>query len=123
MIEKPCKSCGGQGRARREKTLSVNIPQGVEDGTRIRLAGEGEVGLRGASAGDLYIFITVTPHSIFQRDGANIFCRVPISITTAALGGTIVVPSVDVTRARVTVPAGTQSAHQFRPRSQPHPPA
>ncbi|MFL5265798.1 MAG: molecular chaperone DnaJ [Stellaceae bacterium] len=117
VIEKPCKSCGGQGRARREKTLSVNIPQGVEDGTRIRLAGEGEVGLRGASAGDLYIFITVTPHSIFQRDGANIFCRVPISITTAALGGTIEVPSVDGTRARVTVPAGTQSAHQFRLRA------
>jgi molecular chaperone DnaJ len=117
VIETPCKTCGGQGRARREKTLSVNIPQGVEDGTRIRLAGEGEVGLRGASAGDLYIFITVTPHSIFQRDGANIFCRVPISITTAALGGTIEVPSVDGTRARVTVPAGTQSAHQFRLRA------
>jgi molecular chaperone DnaJ len=117
VIETPCKTCGGQGRARREKTLSVNIPQGVEDGTRIRLAGEGEVGLRGASAGDLYIFITVTPHSIFQRDGANIFCRVPIPITTAALGGTIEVPSVDGTRARVTVPAGTQSAHQFRLRA------
>jgi molecular chaperone DnaJ len=117
VIETPCKTCGGQGRARREKTLSVNIPQGVEDGTRIRLAGEGEVGLRGASAGDLYIFITVTPHSIFQRDGANIFCRVPISITTAALGGTIEVPSVDGTRARVTVPAGTQSGHQFRLRA------
>jgi molecular chaperone DnaJ len=117
VIETPCKTCGGQGRARREKTLSVNIPQGVEDGTRIRLAGEGEVGLRGASAGDLYIFITVTPHSIFQRDGANIFCRVPIPITTAALGGTIEVPSVDGTRARVTVPAGTQSGHQFRLRA------
>ncbi len=117
VIETPCKTCGGQGRARREKTLSVNIPQGVEDGTRIRLAGEGEVGLRGASAGDLYIFITIASHSIFQRDGANVFCRVPISITTAALGGTIEVPSVDGTRARVTVPAGTQSSHQFRLRS------
>jgi molecular chaperone DnaJ len=117
VIETPCKTCGGQGRARREKTLSVNIPPGVEDGTRIRLAGEGEVGLRGASAGDLYIFITIAPHRIFQRDSANVFCRVPISITTAALGGTIEVPTVDGTRARVTVPAGTQSGHQFRLRS------
>src|SRR3954451_1176171 len=117
VIETPCKTCGGQGRTRREKTLSVNIPSGVEDGTRIRLAGEGEVGLRGASAGDLYIFITIGAHRIFQRDGANVFCRVPISIATAALGGTIEVPTVDGTRARVTVPAGTQSGHQFRLRS------
>jgi molecular chaperone DnaJ len=117
VIDNPCKPCGGQGRSRREKTLSVNIPAGVEDGTRIRLAGEGEVGVRGASAGDLYIFITVTPHRIFQRDGANVFCRVPISITTAALGGTIEVPSVDGSRARVTVPAGTQSGRQFRLKS------
>jgi molecular chaperone DnaJ len=117
VIDNPCKPCGGQGRTRREKTLSVNIPAGVEDGTRIRLAGEGEVGVRGASAGDLYIFITVAPHRIFQRDGANVFCRVPISITTAALGGTIEVPSVDGGRARVTVPAGTQSGRQFRLKS------
>jgi len=114
VIDKPCRACAGQGRTRREKTLSVNIPTGVEDGTRIRLAGEGEAGVRGAPAGDLYIFITVIPHRIFQRDGANIYCRVPISITTAALGGSIEVPSVDGTRARVTVPAGTQSGHQFR---------
>jgi molecular chaperone DnaJ len=114
VIEKPCRSCAGQGRARREKTLSVNIPPGVEDGTRIRLAGEGEIGVRGAAAGDLYIFISIAPHQIFQREGANIFCRVPISITTAALGGSIEVPSVDGARARVTVPAGTQSGRQFR---------
>ena len=114
VIDNPCKACGGQGRARREKTLSVNIPAGVEDGTRIRLGGEGEAGVRGALAGDLYMFISVTPHRIFQRDGANIYCRVPIPITTAALGGTIEVPSVDGSRARVTVPAGTQSGHQFR---------
>jgi molecular chaperone DnaJ len=113
-IDKPCKSCGGQGRVRREKTLSVNIPPGVEDGTRIRLAGEGEVGLRGAHPGDLYIFVSITPHAIFQRDGANIFCRVPIPFTTAALGGTIEVPTVEGSRTRVTVPAGTQSGHQFR---------
>jgi molecular chaperone DnaJ len=117
IIEKPCKGCGGQGRVRREKTLSVNIPAGVEDGTRIRLAGEGEVGVHGAAPGDLYIFISIGPHSIFQRDGANIFCRVPIPFTTAALGGAIEVPTVEGSRTRITVPAGTQSGHQFRLRS------
>ncbi|HYM71346.1 MAG TPA: molecular chaperone DnaJ [Stellaceae bacterium] len=114
VIEKPCRSCGGQGRVRREKTLSVNIPPGVEDGTRIRLAGEGEVGLHGAQAGDLYIFISISQHSLFQRDGANIYCRVPIPFTTAALGGAIEVPTVEGNRTRVTVPAGTQSGHRFR---------
>lgn len=114
VIDNPCRACGGQGRTRREKTLSVNIPAGVEDGIRIRLAGEGEVGVRGAGAGDLFIFITVATHRIFQRNGANIHCRVPIPITTAALGGTIEVPSIDGSRARVTVPPGTQSGHQFR---------
>ncbi len=114
VIEKPCRPCGGQGRIRREKTLSVNIPPGVEDGTRIRLAGEGEVGMRGAPPGDLYIFVAIAQHAIFQRDGANIFCRVPIPFTTAALGGAIEVPTVEGSRTRVTVPAGTQSGHQFR---------
>ena len=114
VIEKPCRSCGGQGRVRREKTLSVSIPPGVEDGTRIRLAGEGEVGLHGASAGDLYIFISISQHAIFQRDGANIYCRVPIPFTTAALGGSIEVPTVEGSRTRVTVPSGTQSGHRFR---------
>src|SRR5438045_5841512 len=113
-IDKPCRACGGQGRVRREKTLSVNIPPGVEDGTRIRLAGEGESGQHGAAAGDLYIFVSIAQHSIFQRDGANIFCRVPIPFTTAALGGAIEVPTVEGNRTRVTVPAGTQSGHQFR---------
>jgi len=113
-IDKPCKSCGGQGRVRREKTLSVNIPPGVEDGTRIRLAGEGEIGMRGAPPGDLYIFVAIAQHAIFQRDGANIFCRVPIPFTTAALGGAIEVPTVEGSRTRVTVPPGTQSGHQFR---------
>ncbi|HEY0522224.1 MAG TPA: molecular chaperone DnaJ [Stellaceae bacterium] len=117
VIDNPCRSCGGQGRVQKEKTLSVNIPAGVEDGTRIRLAGEGEVGVRGANPGDLYIFISVAPHRLFQRDGANIFCRVPISMATAALGGTIEVPTIDGSRARVTVPAGTQSGHQFRLKS------
>jgi molecular chaperone DnaJ len=114
IIEKPCKGCGGQGRVRREKTLSVNIPAGVEDGTRIRLAGEGEVGVHGAAPGDLYIFVSLAPHAIFQRDGANIFCRVPIPFTTVALGGTIEVPTVEGSRTRITVPPGTQSGHQFR---------
>jgi molecular chaperone DnaJ len=114
VIEKPCRPCGGQGRVRREKTLSVNIPPGVEDGTRIRLAGEGEIGMRAAPPGDLYIFVAIAQHAIFQRDGANIFCRVPIPFTTAALGGAIEVPTVEGSRTRVTVPAGTQSGHQFR---------
>jgi len=117
VIDNPCKACGGQGRTRREKTLSVNIPAGVEDGIRMRLAGEGEVGVRGAAAGDLFVFISVTPHRIFQRDGGHIHCRVPLPMTTAALGGTIEVPTVDGGRTRVTVPAGTQSGHQFRLRS------
>ncbi|HZS84337.1 MAG TPA: molecular chaperone DnaJ [Stellaceae bacterium] len=114
VIENPCRACAGQGRVRKEKTLAVSIPPGVEDGTRIRLAGEGEVGVRGASPGDLYIFVSVAPHRLFQRDGANIHCRVPIPMVTAALGGAIEVPTIDGNRARVTVPAGTQTGHQFR---------
>jgi molecular chaperone DnaJ len=114
VIDNPCRSCGGQGRTHKEKSLSVNIPPGVEDGTRIRLAGEGEAGVRGTAAGDLYIFLAVKPHRLFQRDGANIHCRVPIRFTTAALGGAIEVPVIDGGRAKVTVPAGTQSGGQFR---------
>ncbi len=113
-IEKPCRACGGQGRVRRERALNVNIPAGVEDGTRIRLAGEGEAGMRGAPPGDLYIFLSLSPHRFFQRDGANLHCRVPIPMTTAALGGTIEVPTIDGGRARVNVPAGAQTGHQFR---------
>src|SRR5258707_3681616 len=114
VIEKPCKVCGGQGRVRKEKTLAVNIPPGVEDGTRIRLAGEGESGMRGAASGDLYIFLSLAAHRIFQRDGANIHCRVPIAMATAALGGAIEVPVIDGGRAKITVPPGTQTGHQFR---------
>ena len=102
---------------RREKTLSVNIPAGVEDGTRIRLSGEGEAGSRGAPTGDLYIFVTVNPHHLFERDGANIYCQVPIPMTTAALGGAVEVPTVDGARAKVTVPSGTQSGHRLRLRA------
>jgi molecular chaperone DnaJ len=114
VIENPCRVCAGQGRVRREKTLGVSIPAGVEDGTRIRLAGEGEAGVRGGAPGDLYIFLAVKPHRFFQRDGANIQCRVPIGMTTAALGGQIEVPAIDGTRAKLTIPAGSQSGRQFR---------
>ncbi|MEA1677505.1 molecular chaperone DnaJ [Nitrospirillum sp. BR 11163] len=114
VIKDPCRNCGGHGRVRREKTLQVNIPAGVEDGTRIRLSGEGEAGARGAPPGDLYIFLAITPHALFIRDGANIQCRVPIPMTTAALGGTVEVPTIDGSRARVSIPPGTQSGHQFR---------
>jgi molecular chaperone DnaJ len=117
VIDNPCRKCGGQGRLRKEKTLSVTIPAGVEDGTRIRLAGEGEAGLRGGAPGDLYIFLAVKPHRFFQRDAANIHCRVPISMPSAALGGAIEVPTIDGGRAKVNIPAGTQSGHQFRLRN------
>lgn len=113
-IKDPCRTCGGTGRTTKEKTLNVTIPAGVEDGMRIRLSGEGQAGLRGAPPGDLYLFITVAPHRIFQRDGANIHCRVPIPMTTAALGGAIEVPTVDGGRARINIPAGTQSGNRFR---------
>ncbi|MDH3476379.1 MAG: molecular chaperone DnaJ [Rhodospirillales bacterium] len=114
VIEKPCRSCDGTGRRHKEKTLQVNIPAGVEDGTRIRLAGEGEAGLRGAPPGDLYIFLTIEPHRFFQRDGANIYCQVPIPMTTAALGGDIEVPAIDGGRARINVKPGSQSGQQYR---------
>ena len=114
VIENPCGGCGGSGRVRQEKTLSVNIPPGVEDGVRIRLANEGEAGIRNASPGDLYIFLAVAAHRLFQRDGANIHCRVPIPMMTATIGGSIEVPTVAGGRARVSIPAGTQSGHQFR---------
>jgi molecular chaperone DnaJ len=114
IINDPCRKCTGTGRVTKERTLSVNIPAGVEDGTRIRLAGEGEAGVRGGPTGDLYIFLAIKPHDLFQRDGADIFCRVPISMVTAALGGQIDVPAVDGQMSRVKVPEGTQSGKQFR---------
>jgi molecular chaperone DnaJ len=117
IINDPCGSCSGSGRVVKDRNLSVNIPAGVEDGTRIRLAGEGEAGLRGGPAGDLYIFLSLKPHEFFQRDGADIFCRVPISMTTAALGGHIDVPTVDGGKTRVKVPEGTETGKQFRLKS------
>src|SRR3974390_211797 len=114
VIENPCPSCTGAGRITRERTLSVNIPAGVEDGTRIRLAGEGEAGLRGGPTGDLYIFLSLTPHEFFQRDGADLHCRVPISMVTAALGGEFEVPTIDKGKTKVKIPSGTQSGRRFR---------
>ncbi len=114
VIEDPCRACKGAGRLHKEKTLQVNIPAGVEDGTRIRLASEGEAGVRGAGPGDLYIFLAVKPHRLFQRNGADIFCRAPIPMTSAALGGAIEVPTIDGGRAKINVPAGTQTSRQFR---------
>lgn len=113
-IDKPCPSCSGTGRAREKKTLNVKIPQGIEAGSRIRLSREGEAGLRGGTSGDLYVFIAIQDHSLFLREGPDIHCHVPIPMTTAALGGTVEVPTVDGSRAKVTIPEGTQTGKQLR---------
>jgi len=113
-IKNPCRICQGAGTVQRERTLSVQVPAGVEDGTRIRLTGEGEAGGPGAAAGDLYVHVGIQAHEIFQRDGANIFCRVPLRMSQAALGGEVEVPAIDGSKARVKIPAGTQTGEQFR---------
>ena len=117
IVKNPCKVCGGAGRTEKERALSVNIPAGVETGTRIRLAGEGEAGLRGGPTGDLYIFIEVKEHVLFQRDGVHLFCRVPVSMPTAAMGGEVEVPTIDGGSSRVKVPAGSQTGKQMRLRA------
>jgi len=122
IVKNPCKSCRGAGRVEKDRALSVNIPAGVETGTRIRLAGEGEAGMRGGPSGDLYIFIEVQDHKLFERDGPNLFCRVPVSMSTAALGGSIEVPTIDGGRGRVQIPAGSQSGRQMRLRGKGMPP-
>ena len=114
VIKNPCKSCHGQGRVEKDRSLSVNIPTGVETGTRIRLAGEGEAGMRGGPPGDLYIFVEVSQHELFERDGVNLYCRVPVSMSKAALGGSIEVPTIDGGRGRVQIPEGSQSGRQMR---------
>ena len=114
IIKNPCNVCSGAGRVQKERALSINIPSGVETGTRIRLAGEGEAGMRGGPPGDLYIFIEVEPHEIFEREGAELHCRVPVSMTAAALGGDIEVPTIDGGRSRVKIPSGSQSGRQMR---------
>ena len=117
IIKNPCNTCGGAGRIEKERALNVNIPAGVETGTRIRLAGEGEAGMRGGPPGDLYIFVEVAQHELFERDGTSLFCRVPVSMSKAALGGSIEVPTIDGGRARVQIPGGSQSGRQMRLRS------
>ena len=114
MIKDPCHTCNGGGRVQKDRTLSINVPAGVEDGTRIRLAGEGEAGVRGGPAGDLYIFLSVRPHDLFERDGHDLHARVPVPLTTAALGGDVQVPTLDGTVARIKIPEGTQTGRQFR---------
>ncbi|MBU3028829.1 molecular chaperone DnaJ [Paracoccus marinaquae] len=122
IVKNPCKACHGAGRVERERTLSVNIPAGVETGTRIRLASEGEAGLRGGPSGDLYIFIEIREHEIFLRDGKTLACQVPVGMAIAALGGEVEVPTIDGGRARVKVPAGSQSGRQMRLRGKGMPP-
>ncbi|HTV33303.1 MAG TPA: molecular chaperone DnaJ [Methylocella sp.] len=117
VIDDPCQSCGGSGRVTRQRNLSVNIPPGVEDGTRIRLSGEGEAGAKGGPPGDLYIFVSTKPHPFFQREGADLFCRVPISMVQAALGGEVRVHTLSGAEAKVQIPEGTQSGKQFKLKS------
>jgi molecular chaperone DnaJ len=116
VIAEPCGECRGEGRVERSKTLAVTIPRGVDEGTRIRMTGEGEAGARGGPAGDLYIFLHVRPHRLFQRDGTTLFARAPISFTTAALGGSITVPGLDGDPHELRIPAGIQSGKQLRQR-------
>ncbi len=114
VIRKPCKTCGGRGEVREERKIAVRIPAGVESGMRIRLAGEGEAGTAGGPKGDLYIFVDVVPHDIFERDGPNLYCRAPVPMATAALGGEIEIPTIDGGRARVAIPEGAQTGRKLR---------
>jgi molecular chaperone DnaJ len=120
VIDDPCPSCGGAGPRDARAHAVGQHPAGVEDGTRIRLAGEGEAGLRGGPPGDLYIFLSIKPHAFFQRDGADLFCRVPISMTTAALGGEFEVPTIDGGRAKVKVPSRHPDRQAVPPQGQGH---
>jgi molecular chaperone DnaJ len=114
VIADPCTDCGGQGRVRRERTLLVDIPPGIEAGTRIRLAGEGEAGPRGGPEGDLYIFVEIAKHDLFDRDGADLYCALPVPMTTAALGGAVEAPTIEGGRVSIAIPEGTQSGRRFR---------
>ena len=114
VVRNPCRDCSGSGHTQKERTLSVDIPAGVEDGTRIRLSGEGQAGMNGGPPGDLYIFLSVQQHPIFQRDAQDLYCRVPVSFVTAALGGEIEVPTIGGGRMKITIPDGTQAGHQFK---------
>lgn len=114
IIRHPCNTCHGRGAVEKDRTLSVNVPAGVESGMRIRLTGEGEAGARGGPKGDLYIFVTVNEHDLFERDGHNLYCRTPVPMVTAALGGDVEIPTIDGGRAKVTIPEGSQTGRQFR---------
>ncbi|HVY90406.1 MAG TPA: molecular chaperone DnaJ [Hyphomonadaceae bacterium] len=114
IIKTPCRTCSGRGAVRRERTLSINIPAGIEDGQRIRLAGEGEPGLQSGPKGDLYIFVSVREHDLFERDGQTLFARTPVPMTTAALGGEIEMPTIDGSRMRLTIPEGAQTGKRMR---------
>jgi molecular chaperone DnaJ len=114
IIKNPCRSCNGEGRIQKEKTLLANIPAGVEEGNRIRLSKEGEAGIRGAQAGDLYIFVSIKKHQIYERNGVDLHCKMPIRMTTAILGGSIEVPAIDGVPVKFTIPSGTQTAAKFR---------
>jgi molecular chaperone DnaJ len=114
IVVNPCKSCGGQGRVKKPKKLSINVPPGVEDGNRIRLSGQGEAGLRGGRTGDLYIFVSIKPHKFFQRDGSDLYCNVPVSMATAALGGQIDIPTIDGSKLSVSIPEGSQNNKHLR---------
>jgi len=117
-VRSPCKECDGNGTQATRRELSVNIPAGVEDGTRIRLSGEGAAGTRGGPMGDLYIFISVRPHSLFEREGADLYCRAPIPMAVAALGGDVEMPTIDGGRKKVSIPAGAQTGKRLRLRGE-----
>ncbi|MGE0409871.1 MAG: molecular chaperone DnaJ, partial [Amphiplicatus sp.] len=114
VISDPCTDCGGQGRVRRERMLAVDVPEGIESGTRIRLSGEGEAGPRGGPEGDLYIFVNVEKHDLFERDGADLYCELPVPMTTAALGGEIEAPTIEGGRVKISIPEGVQTGKRFR---------
>lgn len=114
VISDPCTDCGGQGRVRKQRTLAVDIPAGIENGTRIRLSGEGEAGPRGGPEGDLYIFVNVETHDLFERDGADLYCELPVPMTTAALGGEVEAPTIEGGKVSISVPEGVQTGKRFR---------
>lgn len=114
IIKDPCKECHGRGHVKGTKKLQITIPSGIEDGVQIRLTGEGNAGTQGAPAGDLYVFVHIKPNDLFQRDGADLLCRVPISMVMAATGGSLDVPTIEGTRVSVKIPAGTQPGDKFR---------
>jgi molecular chaperone DnaJ len=116
VIADPCGHCGGEGRAHNRRTISVNIPAGVDEGTRIRVAGEGEAGVRGAASGDLYLFVHMKRHAIYQREGTTLIADCPIGFTTAALGGSITLPGIDGKPVEIRIPAGIQSGEQLHHR-------